>query len=178
MRKRLNDKNSQLIKTFCYTHRHALSHWFNFNYGSSCDVTMTSFNQILIANMGMIDTFACQTHFQAYVLLQSPAVKLDYRRHCHRHRWIFSFILTNSIDLISICVCMLLFWTCEWRKAVRELYWTMCTLYTVHVRNLFYNFLFLCFLCRAYTHIHAQFFATYVNSCVVSLSTLYKLRDV
>lgn len=28
---------------------------------------MTSFNQILIANMLMIDTFACQTHFQTNV---------------------------------------------------------------------------------------------------------------
>lgn len=69
--KRLNDKNSQsLKKDLLHTHRHTLRHWFNLNYGSSCDIAMTRFNQILIANMGMIDTFACQTHFQAYVCSQ------------------------------------------------------------------------------------------------------------
>lgn len=60
-----------------HTHTNTLSHWFNFNYGSSCDITMTSFNQILIANMGMIDTFACQTHFQTYYV-RCKALQLNW----------------------------------------------------------------------------------------------------
>lgn len=140
---------------------------------------MTSFNQILIANMGLIDTFACQTHFQSYVCSQS-LTKINAYKTLQLNRihstaaidiaeyFIFVyFIKFNRFDIDSV----------HKKHNFVQQFERRC----VHVRNL--RILYFQYFSVVYASVHSNTpyffsFCTYVNSCVVSLSTLYKLRDV